>query len=205
MYEAPTKSDLDRNLSTILHDAHQKARAETARLTSEFASRGLFLTSEFASQGLGLSTSLIGAAVGLLDDIHKDALKRAIPILRDFAERRQLAPSEIANIARPHLQNMGNSVLGQLPSAGFPGVHEKIRGRYLLVFQQRLDGALRDFEIGFLEGRSLVSKDRNDRPALAPSKDTKAEMLTLKPTVWGMGIDLKEVGRSLKKLWQRGK
>jgi hypothetical protein len=197
MYESPTKSDLDRNLSTILHDAHQKARAEAARLMSEFESRGM-----------GLSSSLIGTTVGVLDDIHKDALKRAAPILRDFAERMQVAPSEIANIARPHLENMGNSVLGLLPSIGAADIanfHQQIRNRYQLVFQQRLNGALRDFEIGFSGGRSFVSKDTDDRSALAPSKDTQAEMLILKPTISGMGIDLKEAARRLKKLWQRGK
>ena len=62
MYTQPIKGDLDRNLSTILHTAHQKARAERGRLTSEFAARGMVR-----------STSLIGAAIGTLDTIHKDA------------------------------------------------------------------------------------------------------------------------------------
>jgi hypothetical protein len=145
MYATPTKADLDRNLSTILHDAHQKARAEKARLTSEFAARGM-----------GSSTALIGAVVGVLDDIHKEVFDRAGPMLRDFAERMEMTPAEITLIARPHLKNIGNSVLGQLPPAGFPAVHQKIRKQYEAVFAQRLEGALRDFEIGFANGRSHI-------------------------------------------------
>jgi hypothetical protein len=73
MYATPTKADLDRNLSTILHDAHQKARAERMRLTSEFAARGL------VSSG-----ALISSVAGVLDGIHKEALERASPMLRWF-------------------------------------------------------------------------------------------------------------------------
>lgn len=104
----PTKGDLDRNLSSILHEAHQKARAEKARLTSEFAARGL------VSSG-----ALISSVAGLLDGIHKEALEPANPMLRDFADRMQITPSQIALIARPHLQNMGNSVLGERPRQDF--------------------------------------------------------------------------------------
>ena len=112
MYSTPTKADLDRNLSTILHDSHHKGQAEKARLTNEYASRGL-----------GLSGPLISAVASALDAIHKQALERAAPMLRDFAERMQTPPPEIAAMSRPHLQNMGNSVLGQLPPAGLPDVH----------------------------------------------------------------------------------
>jgi hypothetical protein len=99
-----------RNLSTILHTAHQKARAELGRLASEFAARGM-----------ARSTSFIGAAIGTLDTIHKDAIGQAIPVLRDLAERMQASATEIAALARPHLENLGNSVLGQpvtLPITG---------------------------------------------------------------------------------------
>jgi hypothetical protein len=163
VYNVPTKNDLDRNLCTILHDAHQKARAEKMRLTSEFAARGM-----------GSSTAPISAAVGVLDGIHKDAVTRSIPILNDFAERMQVAPSEITKIARPHLQNMGNSVLGQLPPAGFPQVHQQILRQYMLVFEQRLDGALRDFEIGFVGGRSVVAN-----PSYSP--DRRALLILFAP------------------------
>src|SRR5579863_1045507 len=108
MYETPTKGDLDRNLSMILHEAHQKARAERARLTSEYAARGM-----------SRSTSLIGATIGVLDAIHRDAIPKAITFLHSFATRVNLPVVEITGWARPHIENLGNSVLGELPAAGF--------------------------------------------------------------------------------------
>lgn len=145
MYEPPTKADLARNLSTIMHSAHQKARAEKGRLKSEFAARGM-----------AQSTSLIGATVGVLNTIHQDAIAEAMLIIHDFAERMHSPAKEICTLARPHLENLGNSVLGELPPAGFPVEHQRIRAQYALVFQQRLDGALRDVEIGFAKGAGFA-------------------------------------------------
>jgi hypothetical protein len=168
MYATPTKADLDRNLSTILHDAHQTARSEKARLTGEFAARGM-----------GSSTALIGAAVGVLDGLHKDALGRAGTMLRDFAERMQMTPAEITQMARPHLKNVGNSILGELPPAGFPAVHQKMRRQYEAVFAQRLDGALRDFEIGFADGRSQTSAVRQPGAPNRPMTDGELRYILL--------------------------
>jgi hypothetical protein len=184
VYQQPMKGDLDRNLSTILHDAHQKARAESARMTSEFAARGM-----------AQSPSLISATIGVLDIIHKDAIGQAMPLLRDFVERMKVAATEVASIARPHLENMGNSVLGQLPPARFPAEHARVRTQYTLVFQQRLDGALRDFEIGFIAGRSVQAEMTVPQPASGISEDgadnevvriqsevAETQNLTLRPT-----------------------
>jgi hypothetical protein len=137
-----------------MHSAHQKARAERGRMTSEFAARGMVH-----------STSLISAAMGVLNTIHNDAIAAAMPIVRDFAERMNVPVTEITPLARAHLENLGNSVLGELPPAGFPTEHQRIRRQYAQVFQQRLDGALRDIEIGFIGGRSMVVRD-SDRRAI---------------------------------------
>jgi hypothetical protein len=144
MYEVPTKGDLDRNLSMVMHSAHHKARAECGRLKSEFAARGLVL-----------STALISAAVVSLNKIHSGSIDEAMHVIRDFVERMQVSPQQIAAWARPHLENLGNVVLGRLPPAGHPQEHQRIRAQYALVFQQRLDGALRDIEIGFIRGKSM--------------------------------------------------
>ena len=91
MYERPTKGDLDRNLSMIFHAAHHKARAECARLKSDFAVRGMSLK----------STSLIGVVVGSVDTIHKEALPQAMRVVLDFAERMQVAPKTDRPLGAP--------------------------------------------------------------------------------------------------------
>lgn len=52
----------------IVYEAHQKARAESARLKSEFA-----------AHGAARSSRLIVAVAGRVDTIHKEALAEAMP------------------------------------------------------------------------------------------------------------------------------
>jgi hypothetical protein len=39
-------------------------------------------------------------------------------------------------------------------------------------------------------------------PALTPSPGDRPELVTLKPTIWGMGIDLKEAWRRCRAWWR---
>jgi hypothetical protein len=71
VYEIPTAADLARHLSTIVQEEHQKARAESVRLKSEFA-----------AHGAASSFRLIVAVAGRVDTIHKEALAEAMPVVR---------------------------------------------------------------------------------------------------------------------------
>jgi len=152
MYDVPTKGDLDRNLSTITHAAHHKAQAERDRLTSEAAARGL-----------GLSGFLISSVAACVDKIHWESIEEAMGVIRDFSSRMNVPPKKITPWARPHLQNLANVVLGVIPPAGSPQAQQQIRDKYILVFQQRLDGALRDIEIGFIGGRAVMTDSQKSQ------------------------------------------
>jgi hypothetical protein len=166
MYEHPTQGDLGRLLSAIMHSAHHKARAEHVRLTSEFTARGM-----------GLSTSLIGSVIGALDKIHVESITEAKRILLDFVERMQSPPGQITATARPHLENLGNTLLAQLPAAGFPAEQQRVRAQYALVFQQRLDGALRDVEIGFVQGAGFARAEKVESKVVWISAAEAVELL----------------------------
>jgi hypothetical protein len=43
-----------------------------------------------------------------------------------------------------------------------------------------------------------------DTETAPPLRQPKTELLTLKPTLWGVGIDLKELWRRARDRWQRG-
>jgi hypothetical protein len=86
--------DFRRNLDmNIIHCAQQEARAERARITSEFASRGM-----------GQSTSLIAAVIGRVDILHKKALEHATHLIHEFCSGgSQMSLTEVTNaqLARP--------------------------------------------------------------------------------------------------------
>ena len=66
----------------------------------------------------------------------------------DYIERMERAPAEVVDWARPHLENMNNSILGVVPPNGFPQDHQRLMNQYRAVFQQRIDIMLRNAEIG---------------------------------------------------------
>lgn len=139
MYEIPTAADLARHLSTIVHEAQQKARAESARLKSEFA-----------AHGAARSFRLIVAVAGRVDTVHKEALAEAMPVVLDFAKRTQIDLKQITLLARPYLENLANTVLAEIPAAGYAAEQLRFRTQYGQVFELRLERALRNAEIGFI-------------------------------------------------------
>jgi hypothetical protein len=99
-------------------------------------------------------------------------MTQATAILLDFIERIDRPPAEIVGWARPHLENLGNSLLGVVPPNDLPQDHQRLTHQYRAVFQQRLDGVLRDVEIGFVKGAGFAvrKKWRAKRTGSAPPK-----------------------------------
>lgn len=131
MFERPTKGDLDRSLSLLMHEAHRKVLDECNRIKADAIKAGALQ-----------SNRVIIIVATAADAIHNDAMAQAKPILLDFIERMQLSPTEITGWARPQLENLGNSVLSGIPPNGFPADQQRTVHQYRTVFQQRLDGVL---------------------------------------------------------------
>jgi hypothetical protein len=160
MYQPPTIFDFQRNLDTIIHDGEHEARAQVVSIKSDAARRGA-----------GLSTGVIVAAITSFDKIHKTMLERAMRLIEDFAKRNAgLSPAALAQTARPRLDGFATFLLATLPPTGFPQEAEWFAGQYTLVFRQRLEGALRDIETGFIGGRSVAAQ---------PEKTIQANALRL--------------------------
>lgn len=138
MGEIPTAADLARDLSTIVQEAHQKARAESVRLKSEFA-----------AHGAARSVRLIIAVAGRVDIIHKEALAESMRVVIDFTRRMQIDTMEITLLARPYLENLASAMLAEIPAAGHGAEQLRFRTQYAQIFELRLDRALHDVETGF--------------------------------------------------------
>jgi hypothetical protein len=158
MFERPTKNDLDRTLSQLMHESRHKLMDDVNRIKADAIKAGTFQ-----------SNRVVVSAVQAADGVHAVAMGQAQAILLDFIERIERPPSEIVTWARPHLENLGNSVLGVVPPNNFPQDHQRLTHQYRAVFQQRLDGMLRDVEIGFVKGAGF---------ARAEKMETKEEWVT---------------------------
>ena len=148
-FQLPIKGDMDRVLSNLMHDARHKLMIESNRVMGEAAQAGALQ-----------SNRVIVTIASLADQLHDASMKQAAPILLDFIERMQLPPAEITEWARPHLENLSNSLLGVIPPNSFPADHKRIVAQYRAAFQQRLDGLLRDIEIGFIKGAGFARAEQ---------------------------------------------
>ena len=83
-------------------------------------------------------------------------------MLRECAQRMDVAPSQLTEWARPHLENLSTTLLGVVPQCGFPNEHKRIVAQYQAQFDQRLTGALRDVEIGFVKGSGFAGMPKQD-------------------------------------------
>jgi hypothetical protein len=140
-FEEPAKRDIDYALSMLMHDARRRVADEKNKITSEAIKRGAF-------PGSRVIVTIADAA----DKIHKESLKQAKQTLLAFIQHMDKSPEEIIDWVRPHLENLSNVVLGGIVPTD-PGV----TAQYRLVFQQRLDGMLREIEIGYLGDAGFVS------------------------------------------------
>jgi len=108
MFEQPVKGDIDRSLSLMMHEARHRLMLEKNRIMAEASVAGALQSSR-----------VIVTVASFANQIHDAAMKQATPLLMDFIERLQLPPAEMTSWARPHLENLGNTLLGQIPPTAF--------------------------------------------------------------------------------------
>ena len=149
MFERPQKNDLDTALSMLMHESRRKLMDEVNRIKVDAIKAGSLQ-----------SNGVVVTAIGVADNVHKVAMEQAHTILLDFIERMERAPTEIVGWARPHLENLNNSVLGVVPPNGFPQDHQRLTHQYRAVFQQRLDIMLRNVEIGHQKGAGFARAEK---------------------------------------------
>ena len=151
MFQRPTKGDIDRALSTLMHEARHRLAARRNEAKAEATKSGALQ-----------STRLIAIVAEEAEKIHVEVMQQATSMLREFVQRMDIAPSQVTEWARPHLENLGNTLLGVIPPSGFPDEHKRTVAAYQAQFDQRLTGVLRDVEIGFVKGSGFAGLPAQD-------------------------------------------
>jgi len=151
MFERPTKGDIDRALSTLMHEARDRLAARRNQAMAEATKAGALQ-----------DTRLIIVVAEAAEKSHIEVMQQATSTLREFVQRMDIAPSQITEWARPHLENLGGTLLGVVPPCGFPDEQKRIVAQYQAQFDQRLAGALRDVEIGFVRESGFAGLPKQD-------------------------------------------
>jgi hypothetical protein len=147
MYQTPTSADFQRILVTIMQKTREGAYAEDQRIKVEYASKGL-----------GQSGPLIGAVAVRFDELHAEMTEAVMHLIRDFVGRTQLMPKELGAAALVSLENFAAELVAGIPQLGvsLQQATEQTREKYRRTFQQRIDEAIQDVEIGFVGGRNMA-------------------------------------------------
>jgi hypothetical protein len=148
VYQAPTRGDFQRNVSVVIHEVRAKFKAENGRIISNLAARGL------AGSG-----DLISDVVSCANRFHAEIIDRSMRLAGEFVGRSNLTPAELAQAVRPALENLTIEFLAPLITQRYPQPEgQRAMAQYTQVFQQRLEGALRDMQIGFIGGRNVAGQ-----------------------------------------------
>jgi hypothetical protein len=147
VYEAPTRGDFQRKVSGFIHEARKNVDAENGRIIANLAARGL-----------AHSGALISDVVSCADRFHAEAIDKSTRLAAEFARRSNLTAAELGDAARPLLENLTIQLLARLLTQRYPQPQgQRAVAQYTQVFQQRLEGALRDIEIGFVGGMNVIT------------------------------------------------
>ena len=106
-----------------------------------------------------------------------------MPVVLDFAKRMQIDIKQISLLARPQLENLVNTLLAEIPAAGFAVEQLRFRTQYGEVFELRLDRAFRDVEIGLTQ----------DRSAITDPQTSQSQALRLLKGLYDRGRDRSEI------------
>jgi hypothetical protein len=184
LYENPTVEDFDRALHILAADKLElmlRARIE--------------VQSDCILNAGGLSHS----RYPLTTADRYDHLSRAF--IAEAVERAAAyvgklgTPKEVADWLRPHAERLKDRAMEEIPKE--MNMQAQLQAKYRAAFTTRLDAALRDLEIGIVNGRTMA-------PA-APSTPKSTDIVQLKPGLWGVNIDLLELWRRYRARGRGGK
>lgn len=143
--QKPTLADLQRNLDAIINRDQQHARKELEATKASLAARGL-----------SVSGPMLQAALDVLDEHHKKSIISAMNFIHQFSDTgADISMQDLVATAGERYEKFATNLLCWLPPVGKPQLVDGYREQYAAVFRQRLEDALRDIEIGFIDGHRL--------------------------------------------------
>lgn len=150
------KADFERMLDDMLGRAKTTALHTSAQVEAESAARGSLLSS---------STPIVMEQ--RLTPIHETALTDAMKLIVQFSERTGIPIPELSKAARPKLVTFTSDITERMATAAnrmnLTQLLAQARGR----FDQRVENALKDVGIGFIQGRSAIVTENSTNQSKA--------------------------------------
>jgi hypothetical protein len=156
MFRTGDKADFDRMLDDILGRAKTAATSIAIQVDAEAAARGTLVSS--------------GTPIEMeqrITPVHEIAIADAMRLIVQFSERTGIAVSDLSEAARPKLTIFTSGIMERMVTASSRMSLAQFIDQARERFGRRIDNALRDVEIGFIQGRSAMMTE-------SPTNQSKA-------------------------------
>jgi hypothetical protein len=145
MFRTGDKSDFERMLDDLLERARTAAAPITLEVESQFIKAG------------GVQSSRLPIAIEQrITPIHEAALRDAMRLVVQFSEHTGIALPELCATARPKLAAFTEQMIERMVMAADRMHLTQAIAEFRQRFDGRVDHALRDVEIGFIQANSAI-------------------------------------------------
>jgi hypothetical protein len=159
MFRTGDKADFNRMLDDILRRAKAAATEATLQVEREFAARGALLSS---------GTPIVMEQ--RITPIHELAVSDGMRLIVQFSERTGIGISNLCEAARAKLATFTSDITERMATAANRLNLTQFVNQSRERFDRRIENALRDVEIGFIQGRNAIMTE-------SPTNQSKALQL----------------------------
>ena len=156
MFRTGDKVDCERMLDDILSRAKTAALTTSAQVEAESAARGTLLSS---------GTPIVMEQ--RLTPIHETALADAMRLIVQFCERTGIPIPELSEAAKTKLVAFTSEITERMVTAANRMNLTQVLSQARERFNRRVENALRDVEIGFIQGRSAIVTENSTNQSKA--------------------------------------
>jgi hypothetical protein len=160
MFESPNKSDVVRSLSAVSRNAVQAALNEGAKVEKSYGP---------------VNSELIWYVGQAVDEVHVRWLREAMSILAGYLSKVETTAREMTEWAKPELEMMADMIVGDIRSQDLSNLAKAARRHYKTIFFRRIEDALREFQLGRIDGEAIkveasptASTARKPAPTASP-------------------------------------
>lgn len=196
MFRAGNKADFERMLNDILTRAETTSVNAAAQVEAESAARGALMSS---------GTPILMEQ--RLTPIHENALADAMRLLVQFSERTGIPVDELVAVTKPRFANFTANIMNPMATAANRMNLTPILSQARARFNRRVENALLDVEVGFIQGRSAIVTENSTNQskalrllnALYHATRAKTEPVVIEEMNTGLSVeDAKSAWRYLK-------
>jgi hypothetical protein len=156
MFRTGDKADFERMLDDILGRAKTVAVSTSGQVEAESAARGTLLSS---------GTPIVMEQ--RLTPIHETALTDAMRLIVQFSEGTGIPISELSEAAKTKLETFTSEITERMVTAANRMNLTQVLSQACERFNRRVDNALKDVAIGFIQGRSAIVTENSTNQSKA--------------------------------------